>query len=79
MGERMEVTTLTYASPDREYVTVREAAERWGISAPTLRKRREELGLPLYLSPADTRLRLLSVSELVEALGAPVVPFGKGR
>lgn len=46
------------------YVTVAEAAERVGVSEPTMRRRIRNGAIPAYRDPADHRRRLVKVREV---------------
>jgi hypothetical protein len=47
-----------------EYLTFSGASKHSGLNRATIRRRVEEGVLPVYLSPADRRRRLVKVSDL---------------
>ena len=53
-----------------EFVGCREASRRFGISAPTLRKRVRRGQLETFINPLDDRKKLIRVRDL-EALMRP--------
>lgn len=55
-----------------EYVTLTEAAKRLGVSRWTLYRRIDELGIPVYDSPVNRRVKLVKRSD-VEGLLTPVL------
>jgi len=55
------------AAPDRPgFLTITEAAEAIGCSAPTLRSRIRAGDLNVWINPADRRQRLVLIDEVAQ-------------
>lgn len=51
-----------------EYLSLKEAADRWGVSSKTLRRRIAEGKLPAYGSGRIIRVRAADVDEMMQPL-----------
>jgi hypothetical protein len=68
----------TAAKADDAMVSMTGAAERIGVSAPTLRKAIRKLGVPTFVSPVNARTRLVRVKD-VDRLLLPIVETNRPR